>query len=414
MVADDKALDVTDKAVGRRGLCGTLMVHKIAGALADDGRSLDEIVKELDRVVAGLATIGLCLSPCSLPGRGPSFLLGDDEMELGLGIHGEAGVKRLPLASAKRTVEMMIDHLARKLESESTFGISPGDRLAIVVNNLGGTSCLELNIVVKETVCLLRSKSAVVERIFSGSLMTSLEMAGVSITLMRVDDSLLKCLDAPTSAPAWPNILSNRSVGVSGDCPLDSEILVDPTTPVADPTFDVVSKSLENGKASLNERYTAMVKKSIQNICATLIDNEEHLNDLDSESGDGDCGTTHSRMAKAILAALSRMSYSRPSALLVQLGHLAQEAMGGSSGAVYSIGFMAGAKYLEADVGVSSWARSLDAALTAVTFYGKAELGDRTLLDALNPVLGILREKILDVRRDSIFLLCLDKTSKNS
>ena len=170
---------------------------------------------------------------------------------------------------------------------------------------------------------------------------------------------------------------------------------MDPTTPVADPTFDVVSKSLENGKASLNERYTAMVKKSIQNICATLIDNEEHLNDLDSESGDGDCGTTHSRMAKAILAAQSRMSYSRPSALLVQLGHLAQEAMGGSSGAVYSIGFMAGAKYLEADVGVSSWARSLDAALTAVTFYGKAELGDRTLLDALNPVLGILREKIL-------------------
>ena len=203
---DDRALKSSDNAVGRRGLCGTLIIHKIAGALASQGASLEDILAHLHKVKPNLGTIGLSLSPCSLPGRGPSFSLGPDEMELGLGIHGEAGVKRIPLASAKTVVATMMHHMNHCDADEAT---PRKDRVVVMVNNLGGTSYLELNIVAKEVVDYLHSKSIQVDKVLSGTFMTALEMAGVSITmlLLEKDDVNLKLLEAPTAAPAWPNVL---------------------------------------------------------------------------------------------------------------------------------------------------------------------------------------------------------------
>merc|ERR1719193_1954195 len=207
-----------------------------------------------------------------------------------------------------------------------------------MINNLGGTSCLELNIVIKEVVTYLRSKGVTIARVLTGSLMTSLEMQGISVTLLRLgsDDDHLNLLASPTSAPAWPSTLGVLAQsGMSCRCDLATgAISVDP---IVDESRGN-PKDLESGKASLDKFQASIVQKSIENICATLIANEEKLNALDLESGDGDCGVTHARMAKAILSAKDHLSYSHPAALMIQLGQLAQGSMGGSSGAVYSLG----------------------------------------------------------------------------
>ncbi|XP_013866047.1 triokinase/FMN cyclase [Austrofundulus limnaeus] len=367
IVAEDCAFDRPSKA-GRRGLCGTVFIHKLAGALAEEGCSLDHIVAMVTEVLKGMGTLGVSLSPCSVPGCRPSFDLPPGDMELGLGIHGEPGIKRSKVASADQVVKTMMDHMTNP-DSQSHLPLSSGDSVVLCVNNLGALSHLEMGVVTRAAITCLESRGVTVARVMSGSFMTSLEMAGVSLTLMRVDPKLLRLFDAKTSAPAWPNL---SSVCVSG-----RSHVTEPPVRSARPQDD----------AHAEGALSPVMRTALDKICCVLLEKQEELNSLDRAAGDGDCGNTHAQAARAVQEWLAaHVVPGCPGRLLLVLGGLVQEKMGGSSGALYSLFLTAAAGHVsEGRSHAAAWARAVHAGTQAMRRYGGAEPGDRTMLDALCP-----------------------------
>eukprot|EP00731_Ephydatia_muelleri_P027864 Em0019g737a len=207
VVGEDTALPSTESSAGRRGLCGILLVHKVAGALAEQGATLETVAAFAQQTANAIATLSISLTPCSLPGCKPSFNLKEDEMELGLGIHGEPGAQRTKLKPVDEVVATVFEHMTQQTPGYCYFKPEAGMEVALVVNNLGGTSNLELLIVTNAAIrYLVDAMKLKVVRVYVGSFMTSLEMAGVSFTLLNVSlQSILEWLDLPVGAPGWPN-----------------------------------------------------------------------------------------------------------------------------------------------------------------------------------------------------------------
>ncbi|KAM3590268.1 uncharacterized protein V6R79_006860 [Siganus canaliculatus] len=372
IVAEDCAFDRPSKA-GRRGLCGTIFIHKLAGALAEEGCSLDQIVLKVSEVLKGIGTLGVSLSPCSVPGCLPSFELPPGDMELGLGIHGEPGIKRSKVASADEVVKIILDHMTNP-ESQSHLPLQSGDSVVVCVNNLGALSCLEMAVVTRATIISLERRGLVVARVMSGAFMTSLEMAGVSLSLMKVDQETLRLFDARSSAPAWPNL---SSAAVSGrsfihGCPAMG------TRPQDD--------------AHAEGPLSPAMHKALGRICSTLLEKQEELNSLDRAAGDGDCGNTHAQAARVIQEWLQHHTVPGcPGKLLSVLAGLVEEKMGGSSGALYSLFLTAAAGHVtEKRSSAADWAAAMHAGTQAMKRYGGADVGDRTMLDALCPAVDEL------------------------
>uniref|UniRef100_A0A671VJA6 Triokinase/FMN cyclase n=1 Tax=Sparus aurata TaxID=8175 RepID=A0A671VJA6_SPAAU len=362
IVAEDCAFDQPSKA-GRRGLCGTVFIHKLAGALAEEGRPLDQIVSKVTEVLKGIGTLGVSLSPCSVPGCLPSFELPPGDMELGLGIHGEPGIKRSKVASADEVVKTMIDHMTNP-NSQSHLPVKSGDNVVVCVNNLGALSCLEMAVVTRAAFMCLEGRGVVVARVMSGSFMTSLEMAGVSLSLMKADQETLRLFDAKTSAPAWPNL---SSVCVSGRSYM--------TVPRAASTRPQDEQHSEGP-------LSPVMRKALERICSTLSEKQEELNSLDRASGDGDCGNTHAQAARTIQEWLrDHVVPGCPGKLLSVLAGLVQEKMGGSSGALYSLFLTAAAGHVTKGwSNAAAWASAMHAGTQAMKRYGGAEPGDRTMV----------------------------------
>eukprot|EP00919_Chromeraceae_sp_WS-2016_P009413 GHVR01022093.1.p1 GENE.GHVR01022093.1~~GHVR01022093.1.p1 ORF type:complete len:390 (-),score=148.77 GHVR01022093.1:1007-2176(-) len=210
VVGEDCALKSVDKTAGRRGLCGCVMVYKMMGAMCEDGSCLNDIVCFAREAVGAIGTIGVSLSACSVPGGQSSFELGEGEMEVGLGIHGETGVKRMSVMTAKETVSVMLNHMTDS-SSDTHMNIPKGEDIAVIVNNLGGSSNLEMNIVTKETLDWFNDRGVCVKRVYVGTLMTSLDMRGVSISVLLLNTQRLKLLDTHTDAHHWPNVNTHTS-----------------------------------------------------------------------------------------------------------------------------------------------------------------------------------------------------------
>jgi len=386
---EDCALTSVDKSAGRRGLCGTMFIFKIAGAMAEAGQPLEKIVATTKEVSANMGTMGLALGPCSLPGQGPLFSVAEDALEIGLGVHGEAGVGSLPLCTAHEAVKKLLDHMTNP-SSATKLELREGEQLAVILNNLGGTSKLEELVVARELVTQLEGRGYSVVRLYAGHMMTSLEMAGILISLLRVTEhpEWLQLLDAPTAAPAWPSVL--RSSGGA-----------DRKTPKRVPTAGSGDSNVVKVKGvQLGAEGESMVKEILTEMMKTLIGLEGKLNELDSGSGDGDCGSTLAAGAKAILSALSSLSCSHPLALLSQLASLAEN-MGGSSGGIYSILLTSAGRAFQDQVAgqvePQAWVRALRYGLEAVMRYGGAAPGDRTMIDALHPALLVLEQGAADL-----------------
>lgn len=198
IVNDDAAVMNSTYTTGRRGVAGTILVHKIAGALAERGADLDAVAAVAQKTVDNTRSMGLALFPCTVPANGrPGFDLGDGEIEFGLGIHGEPGVRRMGIdcadSMAKRLCSALFDDLPFKR----------GDRVAVLVNGLGGTPLMELYILNRSVAALCRGQGLDVAKTYVGNFMTSLEMAGASVTLLRLDDELEALLLDPSDAPAF-------------------------------------------------------------------------------------------------------------------------------------------------------------------------------------------------------------------
>ena len=193
---DDVAVQDSTWTAGRRGVGATVLLEKIAGAAAEQGRDLDEVARIARSVNANGRSMGLALTSCTVPAVGhPTFELGEDEMELGVGIHGEPGRQRLPLAPAREIASLLVEPVL------SDLPFAKGDPVIAFVNGLGGTPLIELYLMYAEVTRVLEKSGVTVARSLVGSYMTSLDMAGCSVTLLKVDDDLVRLWDAPVRTP---------------------------------------------------------------------------------------------------------------------------------------------------------------------------------------------------------------------
>lgn len=197
VVRDDVAVPESTYSTGRRGIAGTVFVHKTAGARAEQGANLSEVARVAQKAVDNVRSLGISLSSCILPGVGKAgFSLADDEMELGMGIHGEPGIERCKLMSAADIAAVMVGKILADMDCRNR-------ECAVMVNGLGGTPLMELYILAAEVDALLRTEKVTPAKYYVGEYMTSLEMAGASLTLLRLDAELKALLLAPCRAPAF-------------------------------------------------------------------------------------------------------------------------------------------------------------------------------------------------------------------
>ena len=198
IVADDVAVENSTWTTGRRGIAGTVLVHKIAGAAAEAGEDLANVKRIAEKVIENVRSMGMAINACTVPAVGkPSFELGDDEVEIGIGIHGEPGTHREHISP----VNNIADTLLGKILAEGIY--SAGDEVAVLVNGMGGTPLMELFVADKHIHAVLEGQGLKVARTIVGNYMTSLDMEGFSITLLKLDDELKKYLSAPADTPAF-------------------------------------------------------------------------------------------------------------------------------------------------------------------------------------------------------------------
>ena len=196
VVNDDVAVQDSLYTTGRRGVAGTVFVHKIAGAKAEEGASLEEVHAVAEKVIANVRTMGTAITPCTVPAAGkPGFEIGEDEMEVGIGIHGEPGTHKEKLVPANDIVDHMLEKILADIDYE-------GHEVAVMINGSGATPLMELYIINNRVSDVLARKGIKVYKTLVGNYMTSLEMAGFSVSLLRLDDELKALLDAPADTPA--------------------------------------------------------------------------------------------------------------------------------------------------------------------------------------------------------------------
>ena len=196
IVKDDVAVPDREEGTGRRGIAGTVFVHKIAGAKAEQGASLAEVKAAAEKAVRNIRTMGVAMTPCILPAVGkPGFQIADDEIEIGMGIHGEQGVETTKIKSAKEIAEILVGRILDDYDYS-------GSEVAVLVNGLGGTPLMELYILNMEVQKLLEEKGIKAYRTFVGNYCTAIDMTGASVTLMKLEDELKELLDAPCDTPA--------------------------------------------------------------------------------------------------------------------------------------------------------------------------------------------------------------------
>ncbi|MCB1993823.1 MAG: dihydroxyacetone kinase subunit DhaK, partial [Geminicoccaceae bacterium] len=196
--ADDVAAAPVERAEERRGIAGGVFLFKIAGAAAAAGWPLVEVERVAKKAVGAMRSMGVALAPCSLPASlRPNFAIAPDEMEIGLGIHGEKGIMSGPLEPADRVTGQLFERLQGEL------ALQPGERCAVLVNGLGATSFMECHVVARRLLQLLSGAGVLAHHVRVGEYVTSLEMAGLSLTLMRLDDELAGLLEAPAEGIAW-------------------------------------------------------------------------------------------------------------------------------------------------------------------------------------------------------------------
>ncbi len=355
IVDDDVALPNLAQA---RGVAGTLFVHKIAGALAEGGADLATVTAAAEAVIAQTASIGMSLDTCTVPGSPKEARIPSGRAELGLGIHGEAGVEQVEYQNARSAMQMMVDKLGAAMSDVGPY--------VALLNNLGGTSVLEMLVLTHELV-----KSDIGPRLSHivgpAAMMTSLEMRGVSVSILPATPQFLEGLRAPTPLSAWP--------GVAALAPVTILKLPDGLLPI-------------RPMPSQHPATRAFLTKC----CGILIAAEDDLNRLDARTGDGDTGSTLAGAARALIAAMDRLPLADHTQLCRAIGLELSQTMGGSSGVLLAIFFVATGDAAASGLPMPA---ALQAGLARMKEIGGARLGDRTMIDALQPALDHLAQGLV-------------------
>lgn len=400
VVADDCALPRTKGITGARGVAGTVLVHKAAGGKAgEDGAGLADVTAAAEAVSDGVSTMGVALSAVTVPGaEEANDRLDGPDMEVGLGIHGEAGARQCPLASCDGIAGEMLDAIQSYgrigPDGESVVPLyGKGDELLVLVNNLGGTSNFEMSLLARSVVSRLEdADGCVVSRVLVGSFMTSFDMQGASVSVLPLRDvteDIVALLDKETTAPAWVgcDVLENGKAR-----PSSSEI---PEVAAA------AAPGTASGPAQLPpvevEDFADLARAALAACSAALAEAEPLLTKYDTIVGDGDCGLTMKRGADEVASRLAAGSLrlGHPSTAFADLADAVSSSMGGTSGILLELMFRKIGVALSSSpsgggIAAADMAEAFKAGVEAVSFYGGAQEGSRTMLDALFPASSAL------------------------
>lgn len=380
-VDDDIAVEDSLYTVGRRGVAGVILVHKIAGAAAEAGMDLGAVKAVAEKAAANVRTIGLALTSCTVPASGsPTFTLAEDEMEYGVGIHGEPGIKREKMLSADELANRMTNDLVKDL------GVKDGEEIALLVNGFGGTPLQELYLFNNAVTRELAARNIKMNRVFVGNYMTSIDMAGMSLTVMKLDDELKTLLSKECNTPAF-----------KVDAPVESVEYVNvlEETEEKEVSFELETAGehavIKNNVITLNNMIYLVDKMS-----DIIIKNEVPFCELDTHAGDGDFGMSVAKGFKQ----LKREWHSIVEQENVTIGSfldgcsmIIMEHCGGASGPIWGGAFRAASKAAgeKRELTVKEFAEMLQAALQGIQSIGErsfgrgAVVGDKTLVDALAP-----------------------------
>lgn len=363
IVADDIALPDNKQP---RGIAGTALVHKIAGYAAEQGKSLSEVRDLAQQACDNVYSLGLAMESCNLPGSdSEEGRIQQGHVELGLGIHGEPGASTLETHNSKSLIDTLVEPLRAAVGN---------DRVAVLINNLGGVSALEMALLTKELAhSALRDQLAYL--IGPAPLVSSLDMKGFSLSLLRLTDEFEQALCAEVQTVGWQKPVA--------------------FAPMKTQPHKAVYTGLEI-EPSDNPQVKALVGTAAQ----TLIDLENRLNALDAKVGDGDTGSTFAEGAREIKRLLEQnaLPLNNTAQLLQLTGERLATVMGGSSGVLMSIFFTAAGQAVH---NATPLPDALLLGLKQMKHYGGADLGDRTLIDALQPALEALRDRGLAAAIDA-------------
>lgn len=352
IVADDIALPDIPQP---RGIAGVMFVEKIAGHFAEKGAPLAKVATAARKASESLVSLGLSLSSCTLPGIGREDRIPSGKAELGLGIHGEPGVELIDYDGARHAAHLLADRIFTHAK--------PAKSYALLVNNLGSTTPLEMGLLTNEV--LSHPKASKIKLVLGPTaLVTSLDMHGFSLSLMPLTPEFETALKSPASPLVWPGIHAHIK---------PKKIKLPAAT------------KAKSFKASKNPALAALVEKT----CRILIDNEAALNALDAKVGDGDTGSTVSTAAQHVSRNLPSMPLGNLSQFFAAVSDAMTRTMGGSSGVLFAIFFASASHAVAAG---KSWQDALQAGLQRMRDYGGADPGDRTMVDALLPALAELQK----------------------
>ncbi|PFN24052.1 dihydroxyacetone kinase subunit DhaK [Bacillus cereus] len=380
-VDDDIAVEDSLYTVGRRGVAGVILVHKIAGAAAEAGMDLGAVKAVAEKAAANVRTIGLALTSCTVPASGsPTFTLAEDEMEYGVGIHGEPGIKREKMLSADELANRMTNDLVKDL------GVKDGEEIALLVNGFGGTPLQELYLFNNAVTRELAARNIKINRVFVGNYMTSIDMAGMSLTVMKLDDELKTLLSKECNTPAFK---------VDGPVESVEYVNVLEETEEKEVSFELETAEehavIKDNVITLNNMIYLVDKMS-----DIIIKNEVPFCELDTHAGDGDFGMSVAKGFKQ----LKREWHSIVDQENVTIGSfldgcsmIIMEHCGGASGPIWGGAFRAASKAAgeKRELTVKEFAEILQAALQGIQSIGErsfgrgAVVGDKTLVDALAP-----------------------------
>ncbi|WP_448310683.1 dihydroxyacetone kinase subunit DhaK [Pantoea sp. PGP6] len=349
IVGDDVALPDNPQP---RGVAGTLLVHKVAGFVAERGDDLAAVTAAAESASQAIASMGVALSSCHLPDEQSGQRVPEGSVEMGLGIHGEPGVDVLKTQNSEQIVQHLLEKVMQKGD--------PQQPRALLVNNLGGMSALEMSLVTRDLIASSLSQQ-VSYLIGPAPLMTALDMKGFSVTSMTLTPLFEQALCAPVEVTGWV-----KAIKLSELQPVSAEQQV--TEHTATPS--------EN----------PAVARIVNSICETLIASESELNQLDAQVGDGDTGSTFAAGARQIQreCADNQLPLNALPDLLAVTGERLATVMGGSSGVLMAIFFTAAAQQLAEGDALPA---ALQQGLEKMKQYGGAQQGDRTLIDALQPAI---------------------------
>ena len=392
IVADDVSLPEINE---RRGVAGTVLVYKIAGAFAKQVQNnnmkqqLNEVYEMAKKVNDNIHSMGCALSSCHRPDGSTIFSLPEGEMEIGVGIHGERGVLRVPVKSSDEIVTVLIDKILSAKGEQRDKNTNNGynkKKMVLLTNNLGSVPGLEMGIVHRKAILYLREKGYEVCRAYCGTYMTCLDMRGISLTLLTVvDDKFLDLLDVGGAGFTTTNWKPDIDY-----LPSSSSIYID------------ALESLDSDTDINNSMKDDTVDKDllgfIDKVCKAGVDAKETLNNLDKECGDGDAGDTLATACNAILNDIQYFSVSDVNLSFKRIARCLTNKVGGTSGPLYAVFFIRAAAAFCSNTNnkewksISNWEKAFQNGISGVEELGGCSIGDKTMLDALYPVYETLKD----------------------